>query len=167
MTSEPSIIELLKNNWVPFGGWPEFYGKEIGEEMQAKAREIAGNAFERFVAGRNGMWVEIGMADRVFCHESAYRLRPAYEEEPEIVECEIQKCIVNGLLYDTDGLLSIMEAPNDPDFIGFKAHGWIWGCLYRNKKDPSMVHYMIKEHDLPLYDVLSMVGGKVLFKRLK
>lgn len=42
-------------------------------------------------------------------------------EEPEIVECKIYPCVVNGLLYDKDGkgMLSISNAINDPDFAGF------------------------------------------------
>ena len=44
-----NIIKLLKDNWVPFGAWPEFYGKELGEKMQEKAREIgAVGQFRRF-----------------------------------------------------------------------------------------------------------------------
>ena len=153
------IIQQLKVNCRPFG--------LMSEEMQEKAKEIGEEVFNWWVAGD---WTICPVAQ--FRSEATYRLCADYEEEPEIVECEIYLNPPNKeyCIYDKGGNHSaqnLCNAINDPDFIGFKKDGWIWGRLYRNKKDPSMVHYMIKETDLPLYEVISMVGGKVLFRRAK
>ncbi len=122
-----TIIELLKKNWVPFGGWPdpECYGKELGEEMQAKAREIGTGEFNIWRVkewGRPGAIVFDGM--------HAYRLRADYEDEPVLVECEIQP-IAGGLSFIGEvgrkgGELLISNAINSPDHDGFKFEDGSW-----------------------------------------
>ncbi len=81
------IIKLLKKNRYPFGMWPEpeCYGKELGEEMQAKARGIGKKEFQ--YCSMNG-W-ENPARDDNFCSYNVFRLRPDYKDELEIVECEI------------------------------------------------------------------------------
>ena len=150
-----NLIQQLKDNEKPFG--------LMSEEMQVKANEIGCTEFDYY--GTN-VWESYPSGD--FYNDQACRLRADYEDEPEIVECEIRCNDSVGKFY-FDGLNMCPLSPvfNRPDFIGLNVDGRIFGCLYRNKKDPSMVHCMIKEDDLPLYDVISMVGGKVLFGRLK
>ncbi len=152
-----NIIEQLKDNEKPFG--------RMSEEMQEKAKDIGkNNNFQRWVCLNN--WSTAG--DDVFIVGSTYRLRDDYEEEPEIEEVGIRN-VAGDLIYKYGGVgrRYLDMVFRDPDFIGFKKDGWIWGRLYRNKKGPSIVHCMIKEHDLLLYDVISMVDGKVLFRRAK
>ncbi len=152
-----NIIQQLKDNEKPFG--------LMSEEMQAKALEIGNDNFHYYDS--DGKWVPYPSGD--FYTDQACCLRDTYEEEPEIVECEIRIDDYGDLVYkgNTANNINIDAAFHYPDFIGFNVDGWIWGCLYKNKKDPSMVHYMIKEHDLPLYDVISMDSGKVLLRRQK
>lgn len=166
-----NLIQQLKDNRYAWGSWtdPECYGPELGARLQKALMEITAKdgpmAVQRF-AGEQG-WVEC--SNNNYATFATLRLRADYAEEPEIVECEIFFSDDNGRLshYDIDDgrHMSIDQAVSQPDFIGFKKDGWIWGCLYKNKKDPSMVHYMIKEHDLSLYDVIAMDGAKVLFRR--
>lgn len=108
-----TIIEQLKKNEKPFG--------LMSVEMQEKAREIG--AYGNFCIYMNSGFATLDcLADYIFEGHVTYRLRDDYEEKPEIVECEITMCLVNGLLYDPDGhgMLSISEAIKSPDFIGFK-----------------------------------------------
>ena len=51
--------------------------------------------------------------------EGTFHLRPDYEDEPEIVECEIYRQS-NDLYYTHRGMCPIYTAFGDPDFIGFK-----------------------------------------------
>ena len=156
------ILELLKTNRYAFG--------LMSAEMQEKAREIGAKSehFGCLATDKDEECWTGGIRGR-FVFGLTYRLRPDYEEEPEIVECEIYTDCHSNLVYDGNGATEtyIHTACRRVNFIGFNADGWIFGCLYRNKKDPSMVHCIIKEHELPLYDVISMVGGKVLFRRPK
>ena len=82
-----NIIQQLKDNRYPFGMWPdpECYGKELGEAMQAKARELGKSCFQFFDNFRR--WVVANLP--IFELQSTYRLRPDYEEEPKIVEVRI------------------------------------------------------------------------------
>ncbi len=167
-----NLIQQLTDNEKPFG----LMSAEMQEAMLTidKVEDI-----EQMVCRANLKidWVSMSIrVDKNRCShmEGTFRLRSDYAEEPEIVECEIkpQPCYAGNLGFATPftdqyTATLLCDASKYPDFIGFKAHGWIWGCLYRNKKDPSMVHYMIKETDLPLYDVISMDGGKVLFRKTK
>ncbi|KKM14584.1 hypothetical protein LCGC14_1704690 [marine sediment metagenome] len=50
------LIELLKNNWVPYCGWTEYYGLELGRAMQTKAKEIGRDNF--VVLNDNG-WIPL------------------------------------------------------------------------------------------------------------
>ncbi len=72
MTSEPSIIEQLQKNERPFG--------LMSEEMQEKAREIGKHGWERFFARGNGTWGEVDLTNRVFLHDTTYRLRSDYTD---------------------------------------------------------------------------------------
>ncbi len=122
-----NLIEQLKKNRYPFGMWPdpECYGKELGEAMQAKAREIGLlKAFRLFVGpGWGGIFEATGCK---FRDAKTYCLRADYEDEPEIVEYKI---ISGGctawmdMLAYIDGRCveqGICEASAYLDFIGFK-----------------------------------------------
>ncbi len=161
------VIQQLKENQRPFG--------LMSEEMQEWMLTVEKpEDIEQMVCRANLEidWFSMSIRlDKGNCKhmEGTFHLRPDYAEEPEIEECEIRTDEYGDLVYkgNTANDINIDSAYHNPDFIGFNADDWIWGCLYKNKKDPSMVHYMIKEHDLPLYDVISLGGGKVLFRRQK
>ena len=105
------IIQQLKAYDKPFG--------LMSEEMKQKAREI--NAGFELYKGKQ-KWEACGIACD-FSDDAIYRLRPGYEEKPEIVECEIYEGYIGHLTYsrgDTFIACTITCASRDPDFIGFK-----------------------------------------------
>jgi len=136
------LIQQLKENEKPFG--------LMSAEMQEKAREIglSGN-FENW----SGNFI-IGFT---------YRLRPDYEEKPEIVECEIYE--ENTRLYfRLDGSVpssdtSVEYAVSYPDFIGFKF------------EDGVILPYPVKYGDAQIQNIYGLRGGTiyhathVLFRR--
>ncbi len=114
-----SIIQQLKKNRYPFGMWPdpECYGKELGEAMQAKAREIGKEFFNWWVAGD---WTICPVAQ--FRSEATYRLRADYEDEPEIRQMEIKANNSNCLcMYNDKGQSfgSVAKVKERADFAGF------------------------------------------------
>ena len=133
------IIKALKENEKPFG--------LMSEEMQAKAKEIKYDArnnpnFDYFNDGAD--WVSADRPD--FGRNRTYRLRPDYEEKPEIVECEVMKRqIMNcnpSLDYSFDGdICSLHQAMTDQRFIGFKYEGSdLARPLPRRYRDPIDGH---------------------------
>ena len=115
-----NIIQQLKDNEKPFG--------LMSEEMQEKASEIGRCANFKCLSGRT--WASCTSKANIFDYDRTYRLRPDYEDEPEIVECEIwaddghlhfRHRLGGGLQH------SIHQACDHPDFIGFKFEdGQIW-----------------------------------------
>jgi hypothetical protein len=103
------IIKQLKENEKPFG--------LMSKEMQEKLSTLVDSL--QYYSG-SGIWQPY-TSKAGFEINGTYRLRPDYEEEPEVIRVEITSCIVNGLLYDLNGrgMLNISEAQNNPDFIGF------------------------------------------------
>lgn len=105
-------IEQLKNNEKPFG--------LMSKELQSAMAELDGAEamFGRFKSDKE--WIPCGSV-KGFHNDATYRLRPDYQPEPSIVECEI---------VDVDGLLmfNVNEnlrdhlnlVVNRKDFIGFK-----------------------------------------------
>ena len=115
-----TIIDQLKTNEKPFG--------LMSEEMQEKAREIGWASFWVYTEFGQ-MKMELppvwGKHPKRFEWDHAFRLRPDYEDEPEIVECEIVEYEIldgeHGRMAKTgDGLIPIHEAFSQPDCIGFK-----------------------------------------------
>ena len=164
------IIQALKNNRYPFGMWdkPECYGTELGGAMQAKAKEIG--KFDIWTGnGTHGYSGEtaIGRFNPAF----TYRLRPDYEEKPEIVEWPIfQK---DGELryarhladHDEQGH-SLVLAMTKPDSIGFKYEDVLFGGLYK-RKSTGQFALMIDFAELHLYEVCDMTEAHVLFQVTK
>ncbi len=77
------VIQQLKENCRPFG--------LMSEEMQEKAKEMDkkdGDKFQRW----QGVWNFNHAKGGGFSTQSAYRLRPDYQEEPEIVEVRCPLC---------------------------------------------------------------------------
>lgn len=110
-----SIIDELKANEKPFG--------LMSEEMQAKAQGIGLRDFEDYLGCNNGNWEKDDTGLWLFYR--TYRLRPDYEEEPEIeewpifeLECNL-RCKRNLADGDDKGLCIDMVS-RDPDFVGFK-----------------------------------------------
>ncbi len=123
-SNETTLIDLLKKNRYAFGMWtdPECYGPEIGKEMQEKASEIGKQYFQFYQYSAGGFKAITGKYDATFFGDHTYRLRPDYEEEPEIEECEIY-LDNDDFSYKRFGDARpkvICRADNDPDFIGFK-----------------------------------------------
>lgn len=106
-----NILQQLKDNEKPFG--------LMSEEMQ---REIVRHKFKghRQVYSCGGQW-ETHDPDTSLNVDDTYRLRADYEDEPEMVECEIE-LFKNELMYlSVSGVWTkVSHAPNKPDFIGFK-----------------------------------------------
>jgi hypothetical protein len=155
------LIQALKSNKYPFG--------LMAEEMQEKAREIGELEFECYENNKDNEWESLARFNEYnFSQELTYRLRPDYVEKPKVVECEVRPNEGNHLWYYTPSGVEfragcISRCFHDPDFIGFKAGGYIWGCLYicKTTKCP---HMWVLESSLHNYDVVSIEGGHALFK---
>ena len=149
------LIQDLKDNKRAFG--------LMTEEMQAKAEEIGfpGNFRIYQHPGFGGI-----IANSLYGHSgtTTYCLRRDYEETPGIVECEI---IDGGYLSyftrDTDVKKNLHQAIDDPDFIGVKNEGKLWGRLYRRKSTGEYVT-IINFADLDEYIVCDLTEGNVVFR---
>ena len=109
------LIEALKDNEKPFG--------LMSEEMQAKMEEIGYEYCECYENTEKYEWGPlIQFNEYNFGQEYTYRLRPNYEENPEIVECEVKEKDGDLWAFTESGLprVSIERALRKPDFIGFK-----------------------------------------------
>ncbi len=128
MTKAMTIIEQLKKNEKPFG--------LMSAEMQEKAIELKLSQFQYY--GYIYRWYDMNESwdEKPFETLKVYRLRPDYQEEPEIVECEI-------LPPDDEGIKWVQRTPSHTmdytscemhkDFIGFKFEDGAIG--------PTSVHY--------------------------
>ncbi len=110
-----NLIQQLKDNEKPFG--------LMSAEMQEKAKKMRSSE-DLQVYTCNGRW-EKHIKGYVLRENLAYRLRPDYEDEPEIEECEIKpRAGYLRFCYETAGKpylnISIDLAVSIPDFIGFK-----------------------------------------------
>ena len=155
-----NIIQQLKDNEKPYG--------LMSEEMQAKAREIGKEKFRVYQYSAGGFKQLTGNFNADFAGDATYCLRPDYEDEPEIVECEIREKSEGELRYnyngDSDIWIAIARACNDPDFIGFKFEGWIWGMTYKNKRTGG-TSTIIRAEQLDGYEVCDMTQAHVLFRQ--
>lgn len=141
------IIDDLKQNEKAFG--------LMSVLMQEAARKIGEKYFEQY--GRN--WN--GLGGMHFADAWTYRLRPDYQEEGGVEKHSIVS--VHGrLVYDFHGHTQIQDAPSRPNFIGYQTSGWIYGCVYKNKKDKDYVCLIIPAAELDQYEVLTPTH--VLFK---
>ncbi len=121
-----TIIEQLKKNEKAFG--------LMSEEMQEKAEQLGPLEFESYNGGN--VWFPFGkIGFSKDCYGKfvcwiAYRLRPDYAKEPEIVECEIYENLDGNLMYRQAGVGRMLSiAVNKPDFIGFKFEdGYVSGA---------------------------------------
>ena len=102
-------IQALKDNKKPFG--------LMDKELRELAKEIGPKEFNRFCGG----WRENPHRD--FEQYFAYRLRPDYEEKPEIERCEVLP-----QQYETEpikfrgpaGPTCLHKAPSRQGFIGYE-----------------------------------------------
>ncbi len=153
------VIQQLKNNKVPFG--------LMTEEMQAKAGEIGYyREFEDF----SGVWGVSFNNEHMFDVEITYRLRPDYEETPEVLSYPIIKNSEGDLVYvfpDSKNIIDVIHTvSDDPDFIGCNHGDMLWGRLYR-RKTTGQYSAMIDVGELDKYEVCDMTEAKVLFKGKK
>jgi len=156
-----NIIQQLKDNERPFG--------LMDTPMQAKALSMDISNFQYYTSERK--WEDYPAGD--FYYDQACRLRPDYEEEPEIVECEIKPFDGYGedLRYkkpDAPAPYSIFMVLSDPDFIGFKFEdGDVRPVpvVYTPRNAAVKCCWDVKAEDLGAYAVLHATS--VLFRRQK
>ncbi len=111
--TDKEIIHALKNNRYPFGMWalPICYGTELGEAMQAKAREIGKDTNQFQVFGE--IWESANTGD--FFTYNTYRLRSDYEEKPELRHGDYGR--ITSTVGDEDGIV-IADGQHELDFYG-------------------------------------------------
>ena len=109
-----NVIQQLKDNRTAFG-W-------MDQELQDNARRIGKDNFQCAPVDKTCLnWDGMVHNDKPFYAGLTYRLRPDYEETPDVVECEV--FTEDGILrftHDEDHHSALVWAPNRPDFIGFK-----------------------------------------------
>ena len=153
-----NLIQQLKDNEKPFG--------LMSEEMQVKALAVGKKEFRFY--GMNG-W-ETPASDDNFSSHNVFRLRPDYEDEPEIVEYEIYENANTTLCYDCSGEWPVTDAPQCPDFIGFKFEDGKW---YEDSIMPVDADgNLIGVEDCTVADIVSgrvkvLHATHVLFRRSK
>ena len=101
------IIEALQGNLAKFGSM-----KSCRVIM---ARQIGYKDFLRL--NSVGMWVNEIVG---FRNDDIYRLRPDYEEKPEVVECEVYAKDQHLHFYGDGQEHALHQAMDEVDFIGFK-----------------------------------------------
>ncbi len=156
-----NLIQQLKDNEKPFG--------LMSEEMQVKAAAMGLlDNFQLFVGpGWGGVFKATGCR---FCTGKVYRLRPDYEEEPEIVECEI-RCndSVGKFYFDGLNMCPLSQVFNQPDFIGFKFEDGTW---YDHRIKPVSKGSSAPIHNIDTDDIISgrvevIHATHILFRRPK
>ena len=143
-----SIIDDLKNNEKPFG--------LTSEGMQAKAKKIEIDQFSEL--GLGGNWLSLPtLGGKEWYEGTTYRLRPDYEEKPEI----------------DDEVVKLSDAVNRPDFIGFKYTDSRIEGVNRRSFSPRMylkisdgtLFFAMQEGGIDQYEVLTPTH--VLFRGSK
>lgn len=152
-----NIIEQLKANEKPFG--------LMSKEMQEKAVELdCENRFEVYCEG--DLWDTV-IATGPFIDTHVYRLRPDYEEKPEVVKCEVYTDAVSKLCYK--GLPnghSFWYCIANPDFIGFLYEdGEVCADARRYKSSIGDIFYSVNSTSVEHYEVLTPTH--VLFRGAK
>lgn len=140
------LIRALKQNEKPFG--------RMSDGKQIKAIRIGYLQFVIYCPDEK--WRTPSQDG--FAADHTYRLRSDYEEEPEIVECEISEKEIAGINYSEftapDGIENLLEgACSYVDFIGLKYEDRLTGRLYRHKKT-GHIYETILLSQLNEYDVL-------------
>ena len=145
-----NILQQLKDNETPFG--------LMSAKMQAKAWEIGPIAFDQYRWNRG--WVPCHQ----FFNDNTIRLRADYEEQPEIVECEITEAD-GHLHFRYNGMThSIHQACDHAGFLGFRFED---GKMYPiatvyQKKGGGPTYYSIDTGKINDYEVLHATA--VLFR---
>lgn len=129
---DKDIIQLLKDNLYTFGLWPEAYGKETGEAMQAKIKSISYANILCLQSEPQVVWTICGpKLDFTDANNftNTFRLREDYTEPEPEPEAGVEKCKVylNSpteaypiLVFDWNGYnLGIDCACNFSEFIGY------------------------------------------------
>jgi hypothetical protein len=149
------IIQALKDNEKPFD--------LMSTGMQLIAKGLGKNGY--FGCWDERGWTELNNDTNTYGFDGivVYRLRPDYEEKPEIEKCEVK---------DRDGHLhftrdntghALRQAYDENDFFGFQSHGgFIWGKLYRNLETGEM-ELIIPVSKIAEYEVVKTT--QVLFQK--
>ena len=141
-----NVIKQLKDNERPFG--------LMSTEMQDKASEIGKRDFQFYQYSAGGFKAIAGQYDAGFVGDVTYRLRPDYEDEPEIVECEIfedSNCLGFDGCKGIQGT-EIANAVNHPDNIGFKFEDGTW---YDHPIKPVSKGSSAPIHNIDTDDIIS------------
>ena len=154
-----NLIQQLKDNEKPFG--------LMSEEMQEKAKEMPWKHFQVWgYVGSEDKWIMPG--SDTFRSHFTYRLRPDYEDDLEIVECEI--ITDQGKMWYMQGCLrhKLHRAINDPDFVGFKfKDGTVAAAPFR----PMLIPTSPRGSSIPFDETKAnedyMHATHVLFRRKK
>lgn len=111
--TDKELIQALKDNKKPFG--------LMSEEMQAKAASIDKTGMF-LVYHVTGVWEE--RTPVLHYRDCTYRLRPDYEEDGEVVKCEVELHNKQLKYGPRDGgWYRLHKVSTDPDFIGFLYEG--------------------------------------------
>ena len=154
-----NLIQQLKENEKPFG--------LMSEEMKKKAMELDIADFQYYTSDRN--WEAYPAGD--FYHDQACRLRPDYEDEPEIEECEIKDTALGNRVYTGDGEseIGIQAACRRINFSGFKFEdgGWYDAPIKPVGPDGKLWSGNITVEDIVSGRVKILHATHVLFRRKK
>ncbi len=166
-----NLIQQLKDNEKPFG--------LLSEEMQAKLKTIDSKDIECLQAAEQADWhscFNYSLTNIINHPTNTYRLRADYEEEPEIVECELYTApsMHKGFVLDVydfgiDRDLSIALVPNGYKRVGFKFEdGTVFGSPVKYSL-PGMTSkgYYASYEDLKTSQALEHHAVAVLFRRSK
>ncbi len=152
------LIQQLKDNRYPFG--------LMSEEMRAKAKDMDIADFQFYTSDR--VWEDYPAGD--FYYDQATRLNPDYEEKQGIVECEVytESNSVHNLLmfkYDGDKGSYLNEAPDFPDFIGFKFEDGIVTAKPRRYKMDGVGSHGFGVESIDSVEVLTPIA--VLYRKME
>ncbi len=163
-----NILEQLKQNEKPFG--------LMSAEMQEKMIEIGKQNLDCFWPQNGGTWNAAYTTDEIYCGTDTYRLRPDYEEEPEIVECELYNkesqtrgCYIKAYDFGNKTGLGLAQYPDGYKRIGFKfKDGTVMGTPVKYSV-PGMTSkgYYASYEDLKTSQALEHHAIAVLFRRPK
>ncbi len=109
------MIDRLKANKEVFG--------EMDKDLQEIIKGMGKDDFQSYAGGRWGVSTALGG----FQSDFAYRLRPDYKQESEVVECEIYKDSNSEddltFIHPNGNDVPLQNAFSLHDFIGFKYEG--------------------------------------------
>lgn len=157
--TEKEIIEALKQNEKPFG----LMSKEMQDFVETHKEDGIWLSFSQ-----TGGWIRI--TNLMLYSNCTYRLRPDYEEQPEVVKWPVDLHTDKKLLcaWNPDGAnisRSFEFCISLPDFIGFLYEDGIISTSTRRYKQPdSMVVFCVHKDRYGMMKHEALTPTHVLFK---